>query len=72
MNTEFVKIDTIRTNNHVRHIASIDERGWAHTKCGRRVIMFFRAEQTSYFYTDGSRYSKPCPYCLPEEQGSSY
>lgn len=62
-----IPIDTWRNGNHVRHMAVVDERRVARTKCGRKVIMFFDAIQTSWFCTDGTRASKPCKFCFPNE-----
>jgi hypothetical protein len=52
---------------HVRHEATVDSRGYAHTKCGRKLIHYWGANNTSYFYTDGTRYAWPCRVCLPDE-----
>lgn len=68
MDQQFSQIDTLKNMPHVRHLATTDERGWAHTKCGRKVLMYWNhVEQDSYFYTNGTRYSKPCHFCLPDD-----
>jgi hypothetical protein len=62
-----IKIDSRgKKKKHVRHLATIT-RYKARTKCNRLIIAFWTADQVSYFYTDGSRYSHPCRICLPDD-----
>lgn len=69
-----IKIDTNRLGRKVfRHVATIDNKGAAHTKCNRHIVAYWtaekedHAERVSYFYTNGERYSTPCKICLPED-----
>jgi hypothetical protein len=64
---DLIKIDS-RGNRkkHIRHLATVEGCN-ARTKCNRLILDFWTADQVSYFFTDGSRYSHPCRICLPED-----
>lgn len=51
---------------HTRHVVVTIDREGARTVCNRTVKSYWEADQVSYFYTDGSRYSHPCRTCLPK------
>ena len=66
-------IDTL--HGHTRHMAIIARDGHAETRCGKRIIYYFRARHsdgliTSYFHSDGTRWAKPCKKCLPEDHAA--
>lgn len=66
-NENYRLIDTLgNREHHVRHLAIISGYA-ARTKCNRSVWSFTTADQVSYFYTNGERYSHPCRTCLPAE-----
>lgn len=67
MNQMTIKIDACSQKPHIRHVATIDERGWAHTKCGRKILRYYDADFTSYYWSNGRVYAVPCPRCLPDE-----
>lgn len=59
------KIDCLSNHPRVRHLATHElGRGWMLTKCGRRVINFFNANDTTLHYSDGSIYARECPVCF--------
>jgi len=65
-----IKIDSLhRGRMHIRHLADVDDRGVAHTKCGHVVLYFFEAvafgKPISYLMADGRPYARPCARCLP-------
>jgi hypothetical protein len=60
-------IDTRGTKKHVRHLVRAYIGYAVKTQCGRTVKCFWDAAQTSYYYTNGERYSMPCRKCLPED-----
>jgi hypothetical protein len=63
-----IPVDTFgNLQKHVRHLAAVDEHRHALTKCGRKILVFFDAIDTSYFYTNGVRYAIPCRFCFPED-----
>src|SRR5262245_21339482 len=66
-----IKIDSKgNRKRHTRHVAVEVTREGAKTKCNRLIKSYWEAEQTGYFYTDGSRYAHPCRTCLPDEYGA--
>lgn len=66
-NASYRLIDTLgNRKKHVRHLAILDHYT-ARTKCNRSIQCFSTADNVSYFYIDGSRYSHPCRTCLPAE-----
>lgn len=77
------KVDTQNKKNRMRHAGIeqkiavfIDGKQYTghlfSTKCGKYLRNYFDATvngRVSYFYTNGELYSRPCPVCLPEDQG---
>jgi hypothetical protein len=66
-------IDSLHNKKkHIRHEAvRFTPGGWAHTRCGRKLIYYTNADNLSWLYTDGTRYAWPCRVCLPDEYAES-
>ena len=64
--SELVLIDALTSRPHVRHWATVTDMlrdNYARTLCGRMVIYWFDATDTSLTYTDGTVYARLCPIC---------
>lgn len=66
-------VDTTGTRRHIRHTGqefNAGDNGYRamrfRTDCGRTLKNYNDAVNTSYFCTDGGRYSTPCGKCLPD------